>query len=63
VFVRKLRQKLERISPRWRYVHTHFGVGYRFAAEPVDATVPAPDVKAKAPENRNLVGTLTSSEP
>jgi DNA-binding winged helix-turn-helix (wHTH) protein len=36
VFVRKLRQKLERISPDWRYVHTHFGVGYRFAAEPVD---------------------------
>ena len=36
VFVRKLRQKLERISPDWRYVHTHFGVGYRFAAEAVD---------------------------
>jgi DNA-binding response OmpR family regulator len=35
VFVRKLRQKLEQISPGWRYVHTHFGVGYRFAAEPV----------------------------
>lgn len=32
VFVRKLRQKLERGSPGWRYVHTHFGVGYRFAA-------------------------------
>jgi DNA-binding response OmpR family regulator len=34
VFVRKLRQKLERASPAWRYIHTHFGVGYRFAAEP-----------------------------
>lgn len=34
VFVRKVRQKLERLSPDWRYVHTHFGVGYRFAAEP-----------------------------
>jgi DNA-binding response OmpR family regulator len=33
VFVRKLRTKLERVSPGWRYVHTHFGVGYRFAAE------------------------------
>jgi DNA-binding response OmpR family regulator len=33
VFVRKLRQKLERASPGWRYIHTHFGVGYRFAAE------------------------------
>jgi DNA-binding response OmpR family regulator len=35
VFVRKLRQKLERASPDWRYIHTHFGIGYRFAAEPV----------------------------
>jgi DNA-binding response OmpR family regulator len=35
VFVRKLRTKLERLSPDWRYVHTHFGVGYRFAAERV----------------------------
>ncbi len=33
VFVRKLRQKLERASPQWRYIHTHFGVGYRFAPE------------------------------
>jgi DNA-binding winged helix-turn-helix (wHTH) protein len=37
VFVRKLRQKLEKVSPGWRYIHTHFGIGYRFAAEPVDA--------------------------
>jgi len=34
VFVRKLRQKLERHSPNWRYIHTHFGIGYRFAPEP-----------------------------
>jgi len=33
VFVRKLRQKLETASPGWRYIHTHFGVGYRFAPE------------------------------
>jgi DNA-binding response OmpR family regulator len=38
VFVRKLRQKLEKASPSWRYIHTHFGIGYRFAAEPVDAS-------------------------
>src|SRR5437868_4183163 len=31
VFVRKLRQKLRTASPRWSYIHTHFGVGYRFA--------------------------------
>jgi DNA-binding response OmpR family regulator len=37
VFVRKLRQKLERVSPEWRYIHTHFGIGYRFAAEPANA--------------------------
>jgi DNA-binding response OmpR family regulator len=36
VFVRKLRHKLEAVSPSWRYVHTHFGVGYRFAAQPAD---------------------------
>lgn len=34
VFVRKLRQKLETRSPSWSYVHTHFGVGYRFDPEP-----------------------------
>jgi DNA-binding response OmpR family regulator len=30
VFVRKLRKKLEAASPGWTYLHTHFGVGYRF---------------------------------
>ncbi|MDQ6834795.1 MAG: response regulator transcription factor [Actinomycetota bacterium] len=34
VFVRKLRQKLRNASPAWNYIHTHFGVGYRFAAQP-----------------------------
>jgi DNA-binding response OmpR family regulator len=34
VFVRKVRQKLETASPAWSYIHTHFGVGYRFDAEP-----------------------------
>ena len=34
VFVRKLRTKLARASPDWAYIHTHFGVGYRFAAIP-----------------------------
>lgn len=35
VFVRKLRQKLEKGSPSWRYIHTHFGIGYRFSPEPL----------------------------
>ena len=30
VFIRKVRQKLEQASPTWQYIHTHFGVGYRF---------------------------------
>ena len=34
VFVRKLRTKLAKASPDWAYIHTHFGVGYRFAAVP-----------------------------
>jgi DNA-binding response OmpR family regulator len=40
VFVRKLRSKLERVSPGWRYIHTHFGIGYRFAPEPADGPQP-----------------------
>jgi DNA-binding response OmpR family regulator len=39
VFVRKLRQKLQRRSPGWSYIHTHFGVGYRFDPEAVGTQV------------------------
>src|SRR4051812_9510165 len=52
VFVRKLRSKLERASPAWRYIHTHFGVGYRFEALPADGSE-GPDTappKAAEPE-------------
>jgi DNA-binding response OmpR family regulator len=38
VFVRKLRQKLRTASPQWNYIHTHFGVGYRFAPTSLAAT-------------------------
>jgi DNA-binding response OmpR family regulator len=31
VFVRKLRLKLTDACPGWNYIHTHFGIGYRFA--------------------------------
>jgi len=57
VFVRKLRQKLESASPEWRYIHTHFGVGYRFApepaveAEPGVASAAAPVVPPEAAPN------------
>jgi DNA-binding response OmpR family regulator len=35
VFVRKLRSKLHKRSPGWDYIHTHFGIGYRFDPQPV----------------------------
>jgi DNA-binding response OmpR family regulator len=47
VFVRKLRQKLRVASPMWSYIHTHFGVGYRFAPE-VDPVGAAASVHADA---------------
>ena len=34
VYVGKLRQKLEDAVPGRRFIHTHFGFGYRFAAGP-----------------------------
>jgi DNA-binding response OmpR family regulator len=40
VFVRKLRQKLETASPGWRYIHTHFGIGYRFEPEAAGGEAP-----------------------
>jgi DNA-binding response OmpR family regulator len=48
VFVRKLRQKLEQLSPDWRYVHTHFGVGYRFAPERPGPESPGADGDERA---------------
>ena len=34
VYVRKLRAKLARALPDWRFIHTHVGLGYRFFPEP-----------------------------
>ena len=48
VFVRKLRQKLEKASPQWRYIHTHFGIGYRFAAESLEV-IDLEDVPSSVP--------------
>jgi DNA-binding winged helix-turn-helix (wHTH) protein len=42
VFVRKLRQKLQRHSGNWHYIHTHFGIGYRFDPEPVHGAAEFP---------------------
>jgi DNA-binding response OmpR family regulator len=51
VFVRKVRQKLENASPNWSYIHTHFGVGYRFDAEP-RGDPDEPDTAVPDPERR-----------
>jgi DNA-binding response OmpR family regulator len=65
VFVRKLRSKLQTASPEWNYIHTHFGVGYRFAAERAGAEAPAalapaqpgpPEAVAAPAEVHSLVG-------
>jgi DNA-binding response OmpR family regulator len=64
VFVRKLRQKLERVSPEWHYVHTHFGVGYRFAAEPADgAEVTSAPVDGAAVAPEPVAGSAVTPEP
>jgi DNA-binding response OmpR family regulator len=55
VFVRKLRQKLENHSPGWKYIHTHFGIGYRFAPEALDGAAEMPP--APAPEAAPAVDT------
>ena len=34
VYVHKLRAKLANALPEWRFIHTHFGFGYRFQPEP-----------------------------
>jgi DNA-binding response OmpR family regulator len=68
VFVRKLRQKLEKASPRWRYIHTHFGIGYRFAAESLDVDTVEVEVPASVPvdwdagDQRKLAGTHQDHE-
>lgn len=41
VYVRRLRVKLEKVLPGWRFIHTHFGFGYRLAPERSQACDPA----------------------
>src|SRR4051794_18562167 len=47
VFIRKVRQKLEKASPDWEYIHTHFGVGYRFEPEAVSGLAEPPEAAAQ----------------
>jgi DNA-binding response OmpR family regulator len=46
VFIRKVRQKLEKASPDWSYIHTHFGVGYRFDPERRDGSLGGDAIEA-----------------
>jgi DNA-binding response OmpR family regulator len=50
VFIRKVRQKLENASPDWSYIHTHFGVGYRFDPERRDGSTSADSPAAATPD-------------
>ena len=73
VFVRKLRRKLEKQSAGWEYIHTHFGVGYRFEPEVLggesaevepaaaEATAPAEDASSRRrPRDRGLERLLSA---
>jgi DNA-binding response OmpR family regulator len=54
VFVRKLRSKIQKQSPGWNYIHTHFGIGYRFQAEPVDGSAEAPATVATVTDEASV---------
>ena len=56
VFVRKLRQKLRHASPEWSYIHTHFGVGYRFAPMRDGGEAAAVAADSQAVPQADLVG-------
>jgi DNA-binding response OmpR family regulator len=34
VYVSRLRSKLGAVAPECRFIHTHFGIGYRFSPRP-----------------------------
>ena len=54
VFVRKLRQKLQQHSPDWVYLHTHFGIGYRFDPKPVDGADREPLPSAERDDSQQV---------
>jgi DNA-binding response OmpR family regulator len=66
VFIRKLRLKLERCSPGWSYIHTHFGVGYRFDPEPpggfeAEPEAAVPEVEVEVAEVTEDLGPVHAS--
>ena len=62
VFIRKLRQKLQRHSANWRYIHTHFGIGYRFDPEAIGDAGDAVAAQPPAAEDAAAVGTSPDLE-
>ena len=63
VFIRKLRQKLEKRSPGWEYIHTHFGVGYRFDPEPSPPRAPRPRRRRRRPPTARVHRSFTKALP
>ena len=33
IYVRKLRVRLREVLPKWSFIYTHYGLGYRFSPE------------------------------
>ena len=62
VFIRKLRAKLEKDSPGWDYIHTHFGVGYRFEPESQGGAKETPTPAIEAPEDAEIETLLADAE-
>ncbi|MFL5823327.1 MAG: winged helix-turn-helix domain-containing protein [Solirubrobacteraceae bacterium] len=52
VYVRRLRVKLEQALPEWRFIHTHFGFGYRLAPEQLVSSPASahPEASGQAPQ-------------
>ena len=66
VFVRKLRSKLQKHSPGWSYIHTHFGVGYRFEPDPGapdEAELPAAERRSPRPKRPTTHRLARPAEP
>lgn len=60
VFIRKLRSKLHKRSPGWEYIHTHFGIGYRFDPQPVE---PGADRLPAGPQVEREAAEVDAAEP
>jgi DNA-binding response OmpR family regulator len=62
VFVRKLRAKLQKHSPGWDYIHTHFGVGYRFQPEPIGTDPAAAEAMKPAADDGGELSDIEALE-